>query len=406
MAQFLRPDSLVSAGSWTGNHTALDEAIPSDLDIAYSQDNPNGSIFEVGLSDPAQTPGAGAVTVRYRFAQVRSGVLNGTGTATSLDVSVMQGANVIAADAMQSPGGLFVTRTWQPDLSGVTDWSDVRLRFVATGGGGSPSNRRGVAVSWAEIETPDGAVAITGSMAATETGADTFAASGAVTEPGITGTLAATEAGADAFAGSGSVAWPAVTGDLAAVEAGSDAFTGSGSVDWVPVTGAMAAAEAGSDVFTGSGGAIVSGALSATETGSDAFAASGSVAWPTITGVLASTEALQDIFAGSGSVAAQGVTGALAAAETGQDSFAGGGSVAWAVINGLLVAIEGGLDTMQGAGSVASPAITGAMSAIETGSDIFSGGNTGAYYGRDGLPDIRMRLAMLEDAARAAGWAI
>lgn len=156
MAQFLRPDSLVSAGSWTGSNTSIDEATADDGDFAYSQDNPNGSIFEVGLSDPV-SPGAGTYTVRYRHAQVRSGVLNGTGTATALVVSVYQGTTLIANDAQQDPGSLWTTRTWMPDLSGVTDWTGLRLRFVATGGGGSPSNRRGVAVSWAEIEVPDAA---------------------------------------------------------------------------------------------------------------------------------------------------------------------------------------------------------------------------------------------------------
>ena len=155
MAEFLRPDGLISAGSWTGNHTALDEALPSDADRAYSQNNPNGSIFEVSLSNPSGTPGSGTFTVRYRHGQVNNGTLSGTGTATALDVSIVQGTTVIASDAQQAPSGAYATRTWAPDLSGISDWADVRFRAVATGGGGSPANRRGVAISWVEVEVPD-----------------------------------------------------------------------------------------------------------------------------------------------------------------------------------------------------------------------------------------------------------
>lgn len=324
MAQFLRPDSLVSAGSWTNNHLAIDEATASDADFAYSQDNPNGSIFEVGLSNPAATPGAGAVTVRYRHAQVRSGALNGTGTATALDVSVVQGVNVIASDAQQTPSGAWVTRSWTPDLSGVTDWSDVRLRFVATGGGGSPSSRRGVGVSWAEIETPDGAAAITGSMAVTESGADGFSASGSVSEPAISGTMAASEAGADGFSASGSVAWPAISATMAANEAGSDILAASGVVAWPAITGALAASETGADTFSGSGASIASGSMAATESGSDTFAASGVVVWQPISGTFAAFEAGNDNLAGGGSVSWPVVTGALAASEVGRDQFEAG----------------------------------------------------------------------------------
>lgn len=256
MVQFLRPDAIVSQGSWTGDHTAIDEATASDADRAYSQDNPNGSIFEVSLSNPGSSPGAGTTTVRYRHGQVKSGTLDGAGTATALDVAVYQGTTLIASDAQQAPGGAYATRAWSPNLSAVTDWNDVRLRFVATGGGGSPANRRGVAVSWAEIEVPDAPAGITGTMAAAESGGDGFAGSGTVAWPAISGTLVAAETGADGFSGAGSVAWPDLTGAMATSEAGVDAFSGNGSVAWPEIIGALAAIEVGSDTFSGSEGAV------------------------------------------------------------------------------------------------------------------------------------------------------
>jgi hypothetical protein len=164
MAQFLRPDGLIAAGSWTNNHLAIDEATASDADFAYSQNNPNGTIFEVSLSNPALTPVAGSATVRYRHGQVNAGTLDGTGTATSLSVNLMQGATVIATDAAQAPTGTWTTRAWviaAATIATITNWNDLRFQFVATGGGGSPAARRGVGVSWAENEAQDGAAAVT-----------------------------------------------------------------------------------------------------------------------------------------------------------------------------------------------------------------------------------------------------
>jgi len=40
-------------------------------------------------------------------------------------------------------------------ISSITDYTDLRLRFTCTNSGGSPANRRGMAISWAEIEIPD-----------------------------------------------------------------------------------------------------------------------------------------------------------------------------------------------------------------------------------------------------------
>jgi hypothetical protein len=96
---------------------------------------------------------------------------------------------------------------------------------------------------------------------------------------GLTGTLAAAETGADTFAGTGGAV---VSGTLAAAETGSDTFTGSGEA---LVTGALAAQEVGQDVasFTGRGrrrrqrltltpghySAQRTGVLHAQETGSD-----------------------------------------------------------------------------------------------------------------------------------------
>lgn len=89
---------------------------------------------------------------------------------------------------------------------------------------------------------------ISGSLAATESGSDIFAASGSVL---VSGTLAATETGPDTFSASGTVASATITGDLAATETGPDVFAATGTV--AQIFGSLAATEAGSDTFAADG---------------------------------------------------------------------------------------------------------------------------------------------------------
>ena len=84
--------------------------------------------------------------------------------------------------------------------------------------------------------------AAAGSLAATESGADTGAFNGTVS---ITGTLAATEIGADVGAFAGVVETGEIFASLAAVESGTDAAEFIGGA--VSLSGAFAASESGSD---------------------------------------------------------------------------------------------------------------------------------------------------------------
>lgn len=142
---------------------------------------------------------------------------------------------------------------------------------------------------WSQFNT---AVATaTGTLAATESGADTFASTGAVA---VAGSLAVSESGSDTLAASGSV--PA-TGSLAVSEAGSDTFAATGSV---PATGSLAVTEAGADTFASTGAVKVAGSLGATESGSDTFAADGTVTSSGVTGDLGATESGADAFSSTG----------------------------------------------------------------------------------------------------------
>ena len=206
-----------------------------------------------------------------------------------------------------------------------------------------------------------GDVIVEGSMAASETGSDTFTGLGIVVSPGVTGTMAATETGADIFSGAGDVI---TKGVMAAAEVGADTFAASGDVI---VRGAMAATETGADTFAASGDVVIKGLMAATESGTDAFAASGVIGHPPIVGTMLATETGADVFAATGDVV---IKGALSATETGADTFAATGDV---LVSGSMAATETGTDTLAATGTVGSTAVTGTMSAVESTEDFTNG---------------------------------
>jgi hypothetical protein len=179
----------------------------------------------------------------------------------------------------------------------------------------------------------------------------------------------------------------AVTGTLAATETGGDTASFAG---WVEASGTMAAAETGADTFAGSGGVLVAGTLAAVETGSDTASFAG---WVEAVGTLAATETGSDTFAGTGTVSSAGaVTGTLAATEIGADTAVMSGGVA---VSGTLAATETGADTAAFTGFAGS--VTGTLDAVEVGADVadFTGRAGGASRGGDDAPGMRWRRAAL-----------
>lgn len=156
MAQFLRPDSNVTQSSFTGGFAEIDESTASDADFAYGANN-TAAVLEVGLSDPGGTPDpAGTSRVRFRIAKTNNGTVTGTGNTVTFTIAVYQGGTLISTGVT----GLTATGTWTGynftfTHGSITDWTDLRLRFTTSASGGTPANRRGGAVSWAEVEAPD-----------------------------------------------------------------------------------------------------------------------------------------------------------------------------------------------------------------------------------------------------------
>lgn len=170
MAQFARPDSNVTTTGFTGGFEDINETSASDSDFAYTADNTTGQL-EVGLTNVADTPAldTGHI-VRYRLAKADTGVPpSTTGNTQNMTVSLYQGGTLIRSDVERTVGdwttySFTLTTT---EAGNITDYTDLRIRVDSpASGGGSPGNRRGGAISWAELEVPDGVSTETGSFTA------------------------------------------------------------------------------------------------------------------------------------------------------------------------------------------------------------------------------------------------
>lgn len=158
MAQFFRPIQDISVTSITGNYTTIDESVASDTDFLYSA-NGISTTYEcllTSLNAPSLKTGH---LFRYRISRTNNGVLNTSGTASSVVTSLYQGTTLIASDTSKTAGAWtsYTFTLSEAQAQTITDYSDLRLRFAITGGGGSTANKRGLGISWAELETPNAA---------------------------------------------------------------------------------------------------------------------------------------------------------------------------------------------------------------------------------------------------------
>lgn len=334
-------------------------------DYVYSSTNANSTnTADVPFNWPADfdnPSSATSLSVRLQYA-LQSGTR--TNTWSSLEATLVDSGGSALSDTVTLATNITTTTPTNSSVvnftglnttAGQSVWLGAQLRIsitISKSMGGDTLEKQ---VFAAEVTgTYDAAVAVTGSMAATESGADTFAASGTVTDPAITGTFAATETGADTAAATGDVL---VQGSGAATETGADTAAATGTI---LVQGSLAATETGADTAAATGTVLVEGTGAATETGADTLAATGTVTDPAITGTFAATETGSDALAASGVVLVQG-SGAFV--ESGADLAASTGTV---LVQGSLAATETGTDTLLASGGAVS---TGTFAAIETGSD-------------------------------------
>lgn len=341
-------------------------------------------IWVNGVRTNIRGPAAGSYSPTVREAFIRQAGANGA------SAYILQAASW-DADHFDTIGQALSLDPWML-------WEPERIWVPVSASGGAPTGTLSATETGADTAAISGAVAISGSLSSSEAGSDTSAIQGAVA---VAGSLAASEAGDDTVSVSGQVA---VTGALAVTETGDDTVAVTGTVT---VTGSLAAAETGADTAAVAGAVAVAGDLAATEAGADTAAVAGLVA---VTGDLAATETGADTFAATGGA---GVQGSLAATETGADTAAVSGTVA---VAGALAATEVGSDSVAVVGAVV---VTGDLAATESGADVASiiGGNvlTGSLAATEtgadtaavaGLVAVTGSLAATEtgvDTAAAAG---
>lgn len=331
-------DNLVSVWTDNGEPTFNDAAIDTSI---------SSNVLSVSVDVPAD----GKLLALAR--RLNMTAASWTGATESYD-DATDDATAANAEGLSVETGRTVSVTFTNGLNfecllGVTTFS--------TAGGGPASITGTLAATEGGADTASlaGDVIVRGALAASETGADTAAIAGNVP---IAGALAAVESGADVAAMSGDVL---VQGSLSATEAGQDlaAFIGTGSLP--AIIGALAAEESGADTAALAGLVRIAGALAATEAGQDLAALAGFVP---ISGTLSASEAGSDTASFIGSGATPPVTGAMAAAEVGEDTASVAGGV---LVRGDLVATEAGADTAAMSGRAI---IAGIMAAAETGADV------------------------------------
>src|SRR5215217_4169998 len=132
------PISDVTDGSWlnelgsnTNLYASLDEAAANDTDYIISSALGSGAsdTCEVGLTALADPSSSSSHNVSYRY-RAQGGIT------MNLTVRLMQGASIIASWTHTSVSTSYAVAT--QTLSGgeadaITDYTDLRLRFVATG---------------------------------------------------------------------------------------------------------------------------------------------------------------------------------------------------------------------------------------------------------------------------------
>lgn len=166
MAHRMRPNTDItltwSTSTGTTHYTLIDEITADDADYIYTPDQANLD-DEMGLAGPGFTPASGNCIVRWRETQADGGVPNSSGgNPSTLVVQIVADAANIVYDSgsIATTQGAWGDRSGTFDVAAISNWDSVQIHFIATGSGGPTASRRGVAVSWAELEVPDVGIAL------------------------------------------------------------------------------------------------------------------------------------------------------------------------------------------------------------------------------------------------------
>lgn len=297
--------SNLSGVAITGTEPVL-ELIASAADASYAHSGTNNAsgtfTAEFDLDNmPNDFGNMDTLSVQLRYLRAAGTLVN---TWNSLDAQIIDSSNEALSNTVTVASNIttttatnssVITLTGLNTTANKTTWDNAKLR-----------------ISWVITRNMGGDTIEKRVTAAQLTGTYTAAL------PAIVGTLASTETGADTFAASGTVTDSPITGELAIIESGVDTLDSDGKI---LIKGNLSAIEVGNDFFTLDGNVLIQGNLAFAEIELDTFEATGQLA-SVIVGTLAATENV-DSFVANGNII---ITGNLSAIEVGNDSFIGGSS--------------------------------------------------------------------------------
>ena len=161
MTQQLVPDGEITAtGIESGDYTDIDELSASDADYLYGYNN-TAVTYECSLDDGSDPSDHTNHTFYVRVCKVDDGVPDGGGSGISFTAKLFQGATELTDVATQINETLDGSwTTWSSTLTeaqaaNITDYTDLRILVEANASGGAEANRRGFAMSWAQLQIPD-----------------------------------------------------------------------------------------------------------------------------------------------------------------------------------------------------------------------------------------------------------
>ena len=143
MVQYARPDADDTDNNWTDKdggstlYTSIDDTSTGDDATTYIKVTDTGSeeLCIVRLSD-VSTPGSGDAYIKYKALSEDE---YGTGTAPGLKLELLQDTTVKATTTNTSVNtSSFTSYIYTiTDVSGISDWTDLKMRITMTPGDGS-----------------------------------------------------------------------------------------------------------------------------------------------------------------------------------------------------------------------------------------------------------------------------
>lgn len=148
MSQYLRPNSLISAGGWSGTYTAIDETSPDTSDFLTGPNKSDGT-WQGGLtsgSDPSVHTGHILRINAYSVGTYGSGI--------NLYVELRQGTTLIKSwnPTLTTSFASYNTTLLETEADDITDYSNLNISFnqdYITGATGR------CYVAWFELEIPE-----------------------------------------------------------------------------------------------------------------------------------------------------------------------------------------------------------------------------------------------------------